>query len=112
VSYAARQYRTENVARSLLPGQALQLLDDANNEANSAALLLAALDGSPVGWIPDLLVGYTRQVWYGGEGEVTLVQNNGEAAPWHARQLVTLKGHVDAGTRTFSGGIWPEARVQ
>jgi hypothetical protein len=106
VSYAIRQHRTEAVAGSLQTGVRLTLGDDSTNEANPRALLLEASDGTPVGWIPDLLVEYAHQVRSGG-GLVKLLQNNGPAAPWHARLLVRISGQVAPGTAMFTGGVWP-----
>lgn len=106
VSYAVRQYGTEAAAESLHAGDRLMLLDDSTNEANPRALLLATSDGAPVGWIPDLLVDYAHQVRFGG-GFVDLLQNNGPAAPWHARLLVRLSGRIAPGAAMFTGGVWP-----
>ncbi len=106
VSYAVRQHGTEAVAESLQAGDRLNLMDDSTNVANPRALLLAATDGAPVGWVPDLLVDYAHQVRSGG-GFAELLQNNGPTAPWHARLLVRLSGRVAPGTALFTGGVWP-----
>ena len=106
VSYAVRQHGTEAVAASLQAGDRLTFADDFTNEANPRALLLEASDGARVGWVPDLLVEYAHQVRSGG-GFVELLQNNGPAAPWHARLLVRLSGRITPGTAMFTGGVWP-----
>ena len=105
-SYAVRQYGTGAAADSLETGDRLTLVDDSTNVANSRALLLEASDGARVGWIPELLVEYAHQVRSGG-GFVEVLQNNGPAAPWHARLLVRMSGHVAPGTAMFTGGVWP-----
>jgi hypothetical protein len=105
-SYAVRQHGTEAVAESLQAGDRLTLADDSTNEANPRALLLEASDSARVGWVPDLLVEYAHQVRSGG-GFVELLQNNGPAAPWHARLLVRMSGRVAPGTAMFTGGVWP-----
>ncbi|CAN5498392.1 hypothetical protein BH09ACT8_BH09ACT8_65250 [soil metagenome] len=106
VSYAVRQRGTEAVAESLQAGDRLALADDFTNEANPRALLLEASDSARVGWVPDLLVEYAHQVRSGG-GFVELLQNNGPAAPWHARLLVRMSGQVAPGMAMFTGGVWP-----
>ena len=93
-------------AGSLRAGDDLVLADDNANEANPRALLLTTPDGAAVGWIPDLLIDYARQVRAGG-GTVELLQNNGRLAPWHARLLVRISGRITPGTALFTGGVWP-----
>lgn len=105
VRYVLRDYGTEAAADSLRPGDRLLLSDDVTNEANPRALLLKTRDGAAVGWIPDLLVEYSRQVREGG-GNVELLQNN-HGSPWHTRLLVRVSGHVRPDTSVFSGGAWP-----
>ncbi|WP_324666996.1 Putative restriction endonuclease, HIRAN domain-containing protein [Mycobacterium canetti] len=102
--YAVPQYRTEAIVNSLRAGDRLTLMDDSTNEANPRALLLETPDGAPVGWVPDLLVDYAHQVRSGG-GSAELLQNNGPAAPWHARLLVRLSGRVAPGTALFTGEL-------
>jgi hypothetical protein len=108
-SYAVRAFDAADAANSLVPGDPLQMTDDIDNEANPAALLLKTALGVPVGWIPDLLIGYARTVRDGG-GTVTIRQNNGLDAPWHVRLLVRLSGHVEPGLQIFSGPPWPAPR--
>ena len=105
-SYAARDYGTEAAVDSLRAGGQLMLVDDDTNEANPQALLLKTADGAAVGWIPDLLVDYARQVRSGG-GAVELLQNNGPLTPWQARLLVRISGRITPGTAMFTGGVWP-----
>lgn len=107
VSYAVREYKAEAAVESLRAGDNLSLVDDDTNEVNPRALLLETSGGALVGWIPDLLVDYARQVRLGG-GLVELLQNNGPVAPWHARLLVRISGLVPPGTAMFTGGVWPE----
>lgn len=101
-----QQYGTEATANSLRAGDGLVLVDDETNEANPQALLLKTRDGKPVGWMPDLLIDYARQVRRAG-GAVELLQNNGRLAPWHARLLVRISGRITPGTEMFTGGVWP-----
>lgn len=104
-SYAARSYDSASAVRRLRPGDALGLLDDVRNEANPDALLLTA-SGTPVGWVPDLLIEYVREV-DGSGGKVTVLQNNGPDAPWHMRLLVHLAGQAAPAWSAFTGEGWP-----
>jgi hypothetical protein len=106
VRYALNEHGTEAAAASLQPGDKLQLGDDFENEANPRALLLQTCAGESVGWVPDLLVDYARQLREAG-GTVQLLQNNREAPP-HARLLVRLSGRVTPDTSVFAGGVWPQ----
>lgn len=108
-SHAVRAYDTGTAAESLRAGDELVLVDDVENEANKNALLFKMQDGSPVGWVPDLLIAYARQVRSAG-GLVEVLQNNGPESPWHMRLLVRLSGRVTPGTSVFFGDAWPPDR--
>ncbi len=88
-SYAVRQYGTEATANSLRAGDYLVLVDDDTNEANPQALLLKTRDGAAVGWMPDLLIDYARQVRAG-------------AAPWSCYRT-TAASHPRATARADLG---------
>jgi hypothetical protein len=106
--YAVHSNDSADTANRLLAGDQLTVLDDETNEANPDALLLTVA-GDPIGWIPDLLVEYGREVVKSG-GTVTVLQNNGLDAPWHMRFLVRLTGRVAPGWSTFTDGHWPAQR--
>ena len=110
VSYALRQHHTNYAAETLAAGDPLIILDDPSNEVNPEALLLATIDGACIGWVPDLLVDYVRRARAHGS-QVTVLQNNGPRAPWHARLLIRLTGHVEPATEFFTGGSWPPVRL-
>lgn len=107
-SYAVHSNDSADSANRLRPGDQLTVLADETNEANPDALLLTVA-GDPIGWIPDLLIEYARQVVQSG-GTVTVLQNNGLDAPWHTRFLVRLAGRVAPGWSTFPDGHWPAQR--
>jgi hypothetical protein len=108
-SYAVRAHNTAAAAESLRAGDQLVLVDDDTNEANPKALLLKTQDGAAVGWMPDLLIEYARQVRSAG-GSVKVLQNNGPNSPWHTRLLLMISGHLAPGTAMFSGSTWPPVR--
>lgn len=104
--YAGPETQTSAAVEHLQAGRELSIVDDTANEANADALLLTTVEGVPVGWVPDLLIDYARQVRAAG-GHATVVQNNGRGAPWHMRLLVRVAGRLPAGTAVFTGGPWP-----
>lgn len=108
-SYAVHAHDTVAAAESLRAGDELVLVDDDTNEANPKALLLKTQDGAAVGWVPDLLVEYARQVRSAG-GSVKVLQNNGPNSPWHTRLLLNISGHLAPGTAVFFGSAWPRVR--
>lgn len=105
-SYAVRTYNSTAAVDRLQPGDGLLIVDDAANEANPEALLLTSSDGAPVGWVPDLLIGYAREL-RDRNGAATVKQNNGPDVAWHMRLLVRLAGQVSPSSSPFTGGIWP-----
>lgn len=104
-SYAVRSYDSTSAVNRLRPGDELGVVKDVTNEANPDALLLTA-SGAPVGWIPDLLIEYGREV-AGPSATVTVLQNNGPDAPWHMRLLVRLAGRASPAWSAFTGEGWP-----
>lgn len=106
--YAVRSYGSEPKAIGLRQGDQLTVVNDETNEINPNALLLTVA-GEPIGWIPDLLIEYGREVVFSG-GTATVLQNNGPDAPWHMRFLVRLAGRVDPDLSVFAGGQWPAQR--
>lgn len=104
--YAGLESDTAAAVDLLRADSELLIVNEAGNEANPDALMLTTTDGVPVGWVPDLLIDYARQVRDAG-GNASVVQNNGSAAPWHMRLLVRVAGRVPRGTTVFTGGPWP-----
>lgn len=107
--YAGPEAETAAAVGALRPGRELSVVDDAANVANPDALMLTTPPGVRVGWVPDLLIDYARQVRDAG-GHASVVQNNGPGAPWHMRLLVRISGRLPAGTAAFTGTGWPQLR--
>lgn len=107
--YATTDFDSIAVAEALQPGDELALVNEPSNLANPEAILVTTSAGAPVGWVPDLLIQFARDVRSRG-GRLTVVRNNGRDTPWHMRLLVRLSGHVAPGTAPFSGDHWPEPR--
>jgi hypothetical protein len=108
--YATYEHSSAERASQLRPGDRLMMEPDPENPVNQQAILLATA-GAPVGWVPDLLTGYAHAVHSGGEGQVTVVRNNGPESPWHLRLLVRLDGRVSPSLHVFSGDQWPGRRA-
>ncbi len=105
-SYAVRAFGAADGANALGAGDPLYMWNDSDNEANPAAILLKTTHGTPVGWVPDLLIDYATAIRDGG-GTVTVLQNNGLDAPWHVRFLIQLTGRAEPGLQIFSRPPWP-----
>lgn len=104
--YAGLESETTTAVELLRPGSELLIVNEAGNVANPDALMLTTTKGVPVGWVPNLLIDYARQVRDAG-GTASVVQNNGTAAPWHMRLLVRVAGRIPGGTTAFTGEPWP-----
>lgn len=91
---------------ALRAGDELALRDEPDNPKNSRAVLVAANDEQPLGWVPDLLLDYVHHVRARSEPLVRVEQANGENVPPHLRLLVSLSGTVAPGYRPFTGPGW------
>jgi hypothetical protein len=105
--YATRDHSSADYASRLRAGDRLMLERDRENPVNPQAILLATETGAAVGWVPDLLIRYADAVHSGGQGHVTVLQNNGPESPWHLRLLVRLVGRVSPSLHVFSDDPWP-----
>jgi hypothetical protein len=105
--YATSQYLSTSVAEALKRDDRLSIVPDPSNTTNPSALLIATMDGTPIGWIPDLLISYVRIVLE-SDAQLVVLRNNGPEAPWHLRLLVRLTGHAEPGYQAFAGSTWPD----
>lgn len=94
---------------TLAAGDQLQLEPEPRNPANARALLVAARDGAPLGYVPDLLLDYVHQLLQVGAPGVTVLQVNSEDSPPNLRLLVECTGQLPAGYVPFSGSEWDTA---
>jgi hypothetical protein len=109
--YATRDHSSADSASRLQAGDRLEMKRDRENPVNPEAILLATEVGTPVGWVPDMLIRYAHAVRADGRGHVTVVRNNGPESPWHLRLLVRLVGRVSPSLRVFSDDQWPRRRA-
>lgn len=89
----------------LMPGHEVQLRDEPTNPKNPLAVQVVT-DGSPFGWVPDLLLDYVREVRGCGNARVTVQHVNGPEAPPHLRVLLRLHGALPVGRRPMEGPGW------
>jgi hypothetical protein len=90
----------------LTVGETLLLRDDLSNLANPKAILVSALDEQPLGYVPDVLVGYVHRAREVDQPTITVQQVNGEDVPPNLRLLVRLEARLPAGYRPFMGPEW------
>jgi hypothetical protein len=93
---------------ALRPGDPLRLVREEGNVWNPRAVITAAADGYPLGWVPDLLLDDLYAMSGGAPGDVdaTVEQANGPDAPAHMRVLARLNARPVAGYAPFSGPEW------
>jgi hypothetical protein len=94
---------------ALATGDELLLEPEPQNPANAGALLVAARDSAPLGYVPDLLLDYVHQLRQMGGPEVTVLQVNSEDSPPNLRLLVQCTGQLPPAYVPFSGGEWDTA---
>jgi hypothetical protein len=89
----------------LVAGQEVKLRDQPTNPKNPLAVQVVAQD-VPIGWVPDLLLGYIREVREEGSPRLTVQHVNGPTAPPHLRVLLYLQGVLPPGRRPMTGPDW------
>jgi hypothetical protein len=82
------------------------LVDDPSNPVNRRAVLVSAVDQVPLGWVPEPLLEYVRQVRDSGDCSLTVVRANGPEVGPRLRLLVRLTGRIPQGYRPFTGTGW------
>jgi len=93
---------------TLSPGDLLRLVREDGNTWNLRAVVTAAADGYPLGWVPDLLLDdlYAMSGGCPEDVPVTVEQVNGPDAPPHMRVLARLTARPVPGYVPFSGPAW------
>lgn len=89
--------RREAMLADLGPGVPMSVRDDTSNPVNPDALHLVAPSGDPIGWVPDALVHYVRNVVATPGSAVVVQRRNGPELPPHIRLLVRVSGMLPAG---------------
>jgi hypothetical protein len=82
------------------------LVDDPENPINARAVLVSAQDRRPLGWVPEPLLEYVRQVRDSGDCTLSVVRANGPEVGPRLRLLVRLYGSISGAYRPFVGPAW------
>lgn len=80
----------------LSAGEHLHVQDEPDNPVNPQALLVTTAAGVALGWVPDGLLGYVRQL-RGDDPRMTVVRVNGPDQPDQLRLLVEASGTLTPG---------------
>lgn len=81
----------EQALAAACAGSSAAVRSDGTNEVNPDALLVTTPGGVDLGWVPDALVGYVRDVWSAG-GQLEVLRCNGPQWPPYLRLLVEVRG--------------------
>jgi hypothetical protein len=87
----------------LASGDRLTLRPEPDNPVNARALLLDAEHGKPVGYVPDLLLGYVHRMLKYRYVDVRVDRVNPPPAPVSLRLLCHLEGFWPSGPAPFTG---------
>ncbi len=90
VSGVRHQAGSELLIKGLKPGAPLQLRDETNNTVNPRALLVDAVAGKPVGWVPDWLVDDVHDLRATGSDLDLVAEQANPDAPDHLKLLCRL----------------------
>lgn len=90
----------------LARGQPLVLHDDPTNPYNANAVRVCDANGSPLGYVPDLLLDHLATMRATAPVDLAVEHVNGPEAPPHMRLLVRLEGSVPPGYEPMSGTDW------
>ena len=96
----------ESALASLKPGAALRLVREPLNMKNARAIIVAGPGGTPVGWVPDLLLDDMHRLMSSADVRVAAEHVNGADAPSHMRLLATLTARPAGEFRFFTGPEW------
>jgi HIRAN domain len=96
----------EQALSGLVPGDPLLLAREPENEANPRAIVITDNNGTPLGYVPDLLVEDVQRVMVLGRFTVEAVHVNSHEAPAHLRIVAQLDAELDPEFRFFDGPQW------
>ena len=89
----------------LTQGMPMKVEVDASNAVNPAARRILSEDGTPLGWIPDVIVSYLAPK-PSDLIQVRVAHVNGPDVPWHVRLLIDLEVAVHPSTTMFATREW------
>ncbi|MEI6620757.1 MAG: hypothetical protein WCP28_02460 [Actinomycetes bacterium] len=98
--------QVEQCLRALRAGDRLDLVEDPTNKMNPRAMLVADSGQVPLGYFPDLLLGYLHHLRERGAANVSVERVNPPETPPHLRLLINVRGDAGMGYVPFSGTPW------
>jgi hypothetical protein len=108
---AVTRDEVEQSLSALRPGDELGLLPEPGNPVNSRALLVTA-DGTPVGYVPNLLVDDLVELQERTAVRALAEIVNGPEAPWHLRVLGRLEADKVGDFQFFTAPSWEALSAQ
>ena len=97
--------RLNTALERLTPGAALRVDVDSSNAVNPAARRLLSDDGTPIGFVPDVLVSYLAPQ-PNDAISVHVAQVNSSQVPWHLRLLIDVDVPVAPPMGVFDAPQW------
>jgi hypothetical protein len=97
--------RLNTALERLTPGAPLRVEGDGSNAVNPAARRLLTDDGTPIGFVPDVLVSYLAPKPH-DPISVRVAQVNGSQVPWHLRLLIDVNVPAHPPTGLFETPQW------
>jgi hypothetical protein len=84
--------RVDQCLNALTTGDVLVLVNEPDNPTNPHAVLVADSGHVPLGYIPDLLLGYIADLRINGEPHISVARVNPPDTPPHLRLLINIEG--------------------
>lgn len=97
---------TGGVLPPLRPAEVLTLRADPSNRVNPNAVLVCTAEGTPLGYVPGLLLEHLRAVQSAGPLRLSVEHTNGVEAPVHLRLLARMEGWTPPGYAPMAGPRW------
>lgn len=95
----------ERALGGLEAGSPVELIAEPDNPYNSEAIVVVA-DGTPIGYVPDLLVHDLHRLLPRGDHDARVMRVNPPDAPSHLRVVVQVAGTTEPGFRFFEDERW------
>lgn len=101
--------RHERALDSLTPGERLRLMAQDDNPRSAVATVVAAQDGTPLGYVPEVFAAGIRRLMTAADPVVTVQRINPAGVPPHMRLALRLECAVPEGFSFDPDGGWEPA---